>query len=74
MSQSDKVMRHLENYGSITPMEAVSEYGIYRLAAVVHSLRRRGAPIATDEIKGRNRYGERIHYARYRLEDRPGAQ
>lgn len=31
VTQCEKVLRHLRKFGSITPMEAIQEYGIMRL-------------------------------------------
>lgn len=39
MKQTDIVKKHIEKYGSISPLEAQSNYNIWRLAAVVHKLR-----------------------------------
>ena len=35
MTQCEKVLRHLRTFGSITPMEAIQEYGIMRLGGPV---------------------------------------
>ena len=61
------MLRHLNDYGSITPMEAIQDYGITRLAAKVHLLRKRGEPIISETVESQNRYGEKCHYARYRM-------
>lgn len=45
MTQLEKVTHHLTNIGSITPLEAQSNYNIWRLAAVVHTLKSRGLDI-----------------------------
>lgn len=45
MTQLEIVNHHLENHGSITPLEAQSNYGIWRLAAVIHKLKKRGVDI-----------------------------
>lgn len=58
----------MTDYGSITSMEAMSEYGIMRLASRVSDLKRLGVPIISETVTGRNRYGEVTRYARYRLE------
>ena len=42
MTQCDRILRHLEDAGSITQAEAMSEYGIMRLAARIADLRGRG--------------------------------
>ena len=42
MTQCDRIIRHLNDYGSITSLEAMKEYGIMRLASRISDLRRRG--------------------------------
>lgn len=59
----------MEDYGSITSLEAMSEYGIMRLASRINDLKRQGMPIVTETVTGRNRYGEITRYARYKLGD-----
>ena len=71
MTQSERVLRHLETYGSITPMEAMQEYGIMRLGARVYGLRCAGHPIMKVMEAGKNRYGDTTHYARYFLKKAP---
>lgn len=66
MTQCERILRHLDDYGSITQGEAMQEYGIYRLASRINDLRRNGCLIVTEMVSGRNRYGETTHYARYR--------
>ena len=61
------MLRHLKQQGSINPMTAIREYGIYRLAAVVHLLKKEGHNIITEKVSSKNRYGEMTHYAIYKL-------
>ena len=70
MTQSQRILRHLEDYGSITQMDAIRDYGIMRLASRVNDLRREGHPIVTEVVEGRNRYGEKTRWARYRMGER----
>ena len=70
MTQYDRIIRHMEDYGSITPLEAMSEYGIMRLASRVNDLKNRGLDIRRVMESSKNRYGEPVCYARYYLEDR----
>lgn len=72
MTQSERVLRHLRTFGSITPMEALEEYGIMRLGARCWDLRDAGYPIVTEIVAGKNRFGEPTHYAKYRLEEQDG--
>lgn len=68
MTQNERIIRHLNEYGSITPLEALSEYGIMRLASRISDLRTRGGyDIRREMADGRNRYGEPTRYARYTL-------
>lgn len=46
-SQACEVLAHLEQYGSISPLEAMRKYMIHRLAARVLELRKLGWPIET---------------------------
>lgn len=67
MTQCDKILRHLEDYGSITPVDALREYGCMRLGARIYDLKRAGHDITRTLEAGRNRYGEETRYARYTL-------
>lgn len=67
MTQNERLLRHLTGYGSITPVEALSDYGIMRLGARIYDLKREGHVITSELVEGRNRYGERTRYARYRM-------
>jgi hypothetical protein len=58
----------LQDYGSITQAEAVTEYGCYRLGARIWDLKAQGVPIKSETVTGKNRYGERTCFARYSLE------
>ena len=65
--QTDLILMHMKKYGSITHLEAESEYGIARLASRINDLRRQGVAITAEMVAGKNRRGEKTHYARYRL-------
>ena len=65
--QKERILRHLNDYQTITSAEAMNEYGIMRLASRIDELRKAGYPIQTEMVKGRNRYDEETRYARYRM-------
>ena len=67
LTQCERVLRHLEDYGSITSLEAVNEYGIMRLASRINDLRGMGYPILSERATGKNRYNETTSYSVYRL-------
>lgn len=67
MTQCERILRHMRDYGSITQAEAVTEYGCYRLGARIWDLKAAGVPIKSELVTGKNRYGEKISFARYSL-------
>ena len=67
MTQCEKILRHMEDYGSITSLEAMNEYGIMRLASRISDIKHLGIPIHKEMVSGKNRYGESTSYARYSL-------
>ena len=67
ISQCDRILRHLRDYGSITSLEAITEYGILRLASRINDLKGRGYNITSETVMGKNRYKEKVHYSVYRL-------
>ena len=72
MTQCERILRHMEDYGSITSLEAVTEYGIMRLASRVNDLKRQGVDVRRVMESGKNRYGEPTSYARYYMEAKHG--
>ena len=70
LSQEQQILNHLEQHGSITQAEAMSEYGIMRLASRISHLRGAGHPISSVLEYGTNRYGREVRYARYYMEAR----
>tara|TARA_R100001163_G_C5031680_1_gene171740 strand:+ start:176 stop:373 length:198 start_codon:yes stop_codon:yes gene_type:complete len=51
-TKKDKVLAHLMNGKPITPMEALTEYGSFRLGAIIFDLRAEGHKINTEIAKG----------------------
>lgn len=69
LKQTELIIRHMRDYGSISSLTAMQEYGIMRLASRISDLREQGYDIVAETKTGRNRYGESIHYAVYRLKE-----
>ena len=67
MTQCDMILRYMQDTGSITPWEAMREFGCMRLGARIYDLRRRGLNITKETETSRNRYGKRVSYAKYRV-------
>lgn len=68
MRQNDRILRHLQDHGSISALEALEEYGIMRLASRISDLKKSGIPIRREMVSGKNRYGEQTSYARYSID------
>lgn len=66
-TQNELILAHLQTYGSITPLEAMAEYGCMRLASRISDLKGQGYPILAERGKSKNRNGETVHFAVYRL-------
>lgn len=60
----------MEDFGTINPMQAIQDLGCYRLGARIWDLRHAGHPISRRMVSGKNRYGDSVSYAEYRLENR----
>lgn len=69
ITQCERVLRHMKDFGGITSAEAITEYGIYRLASRISDLKKKGVLIKKETIKGKNRYGEATSFARYSLKN-----
>jgi hypothetical protein len=64
VSQNNKVLEYMENYGSITSREAMMRLNVMRLASRICDLKKKGYPIVTDMETSTNG----VRYARYSLE------
>ena len=65
-NQHDAVLWHLNEHKSISSWEAIKEYGVTRLSAVIYDLRDEGYDIETEK-KTKNRFGNSVTYAIYKL-------
>ena len=66
-TKTSEVLRHMEEHGSITSMEAIENFGATRLSAIIFNLRKRGYDIETVDTGGVDRYGHAVNYATYIL-------
>lgn len=66
-TQNLQVIDHLTRHQTITPLEALSLYGIFRLGARIWDLRGSGHDITTEIIEVKSRRGGKKRVASYRL-------
>lgn len=62
MTQNTRILKHLERGKSITPLEALTRFGCFRLSGRIHELREMGHIIERQMV---TRNGKRI--AKYTL-------
>ncbi len=67
-TQNERILDYIDKFGSITQFEALQDLGVMRLASRISDLRRLGYPIVSDTDVVKNRFGEKCHVKRYRLE------
>lgn len=65
VSQCEKIVRYMQQNGSITQLDALREFGCMRLASRISDLKRQGVAVKREMETSKNRYGEPISYARY---------
>ena len=68
MTQNELVLEYLEQFGSITALEAMRDLGVMRLASRISDLRSDGYSITSEMETVENRFGDKTRIARYRLE------
>lgn len=65
MTQKERILQYIEDFGSITPMEAFKDLGITKLATRVSELIFEGYKFEKKLEKGKNRYGDSTCWMRY---------
>ena len=64
-TQKELIISYITQFGSITPMEAFSNFGITKLATRISEMRRDGLNFKIESIASKNRFGKTVHFARY---------
>ena len=67
MTQNAQILAHLQERGSITDPVAREKYGVHRLAARVHDLKKQGHKIESYVIRFTTRLGRPGRCAGYKL-------
>lgn len=72
--QGQRILAYIYEHGSISPLEAFRDLGITKLATRVSEMRREGIQFAQEYETMTNRFGEPVHYMRYRMGGRNGCK
>lgn len=67
MTQCEKILNYIRLNGSITPLDALREFGCMRLASRINDLKNQGYDIIMKMESSKNRYGDTVRFARYTL-------
>ena len=62
---ADAILWHLKTYGHITSYEAIKEYGVTRLAAIIFNHRKNGYDIDSMPLKKKTRFGRSTTISKY---------
>lgn len=65
MTQSERILNYIKDFGSITPMQAFKDLGITKLATRVSEMSAEGIEFEKEYVTSKNRYGEPVRYMRY---------
>lgn len=67
-TQNERILSYINQFGSITQLDALQDLGVMRLASRISDLRSLGYPIISTVEPVKNRYGEKCHIKRYSLQ------
>tara|TARA_Y100000114_G_C11682828_1_gene289453 strand:- start:385 stop:600 length:216 start_codon:yes stop_codon:yes gene_type:complete len=68
LTQKERIIRHLNDKGSITALQAMKDYGIMRLTSRICELKDEGYNIKSEFVSSKNRYNEPVSYSKYTLQ------
>ena len=67
ITQCNRILDYMRQFGSISTLEAFNDLGVARLASRIHDLKRQGYNITSEIKTSKNRYGENTSFKVYRL-------
>jgi hypothetical protein len=67
LTQNEMILKYIHDYGSITQLEALKEFGCMRLASRINDLKNQGYNIVSEKVSIKNRYGKKISFAKYSI-------
>jgi len=68
-SKHQKIKEHLESGRTITSWQAIQEYRVTRLSAIIFNLKKDGMRIESKDYAGKNNNGDSIRYTTYKYLD-----
>lgn len=68
-TQAERILAYIEEFGSITQMDALRDLGCMRLASRISDLKKKGYRIDSELEPVKNRYGEVSYIKRYKIHE-----
>lgn len=69
VTQHDRILQYMKDFGSITTMDAFRDLAITKLTTRISEMRAEGIEIIGTPETVKNRYGEKCHIHRYTLKE-----
>lgn len=69
VTQRERVLMYIQDFGCITRRMAAMDLGCYELSSRIGELEAEGYKFKKTRCSGKNRYGDKIHWVRYELEE-----
>lgn len=66
-SQGEMIIDYINEFGSITQMDAIYNIGCTRLPSRICELKKAGYNIITEMVSIKNRWGDNVKIAKYRF-------
>lgn len=70
ITQCQRIVDYMRQFGSISTIEAFNDLGVARLASRIHDLKGQGYNILSETKTSKNRYGELVSFKVYRLPEK----
>lgn len=67
MTQSQRILKYMKEFGSITPMQAFKDLGVTKLATRISEMKKEGKKFYQKYESSKNRYGEKVYFMKYAL-------
>ena len=64
-TQAEAIRQYIDDFGSISPMQAFQDLGITKLATRISEMRKNGEELNVIYVPYQTRYGKRTRYAVY---------
>ncbi len=69
ITQKDRIINYIRQFGSITSWEAYQDLGVMQLSARIDQLKKDGYEFRTEWETKKNRFNEEVSFKRYYLAD-----